>query len=80
MWKASCKQNRKDQFNELLSIFSLKLQEDDQGHADAKVREVYLGTSAQFYRWLILILGETKDPPVCMPQLFWVWRDVKEQG
>ena len=44
-------QEEKDQFNEVLSIFSLKQQEDDQGHADAKVREVYLGTSAQFYRW-----------------------------
>ena len=55
--------------NKLLSIFSLKQQEEDQGHADAKVREVYLGTSAKFYGWLIFISGETKDPPACLPQL-----------
>ena len=50
MWKERCKQEGKDKFNKLLSIFSLKQQEEDQGHADAKVKEVYLGTSAQFYR------------------------------
>ena len=38
MWKESCKQEGKDQFNELLSIFSLKQQEEDRGQADAKVR------------------------------------------
>ena len=80
MQKESCKQDGKDQFNELLFIFSLKQQDDDQGHAGAKVREVYLGTSAQFYRWLILILGETKDPSACLPRLFRVWRDVQEEG
>ena len=80
MWKKSCKQEGKDQFDELLSIFSLKQQEEDQGHADAKVREDYYGTSAHFYRWLILISGETKDPPACLPRLFRVWRDVQEQG
>ena len=45
MWKESCKQEGKDQFNELLSIFSLKQQEEDRGHADAKVREHLFGTS-----------------------------------
>ena len=59
MWKDSCKQDRNDKFNKLLSAFFLKQQEDDQGQVDAKVREVYLGTSAQLYWWLILILGET---------------------
>ena len=37
MWKESCKQESKDQFNELMSTFSIKQQEVDKGHYDAKV-------------------------------------------
>ena len=39
MWKESCKQEFKDQFNELLAIFSMKQQEVDKGHSDAKVTD-----------------------------------------
>ena len=39
MWKESCKQQGKDQFNELLNIFSMKQQEEDKGHSDGKVKD-----------------------------------------
>ena len=39
MLKECCKQESKDQFNELMSTFSMKQQEVDKGHSDAKVTD-----------------------------------------
>ena len=48
MWKQSVKQEGKDLFNKMISILSIKQQQDDNEHPDAQV-------TANYYLFKILL-------------------------
>ena len=41
MWKQSVKQEGNDLFNEMISILSIKQQQDDNEHLDAQVTAIF---------------------------------------
>ena len=74
MWKQSVKQKGKDMFSEMLSILSMKQQQNDNEHPDAQVTKDNL-----FDLLKAMNPGEPQESEEGDIRLLCVWRVLQEQ-